>query len=96
MMLCEWLKSKDPNKGNPIHYINKCQLLKRKGLLTDKEIKRLSKIAEECEDLSLKTGALILVDKADEAKNTYAMLDKRVQESFIDYPICRFCPGLAG
>ncbi len=96
MMLCEWLKSKDPNKGNPIHFINKCQLLKRKGLLTDKEIKRLSKIAEECEDLSLKTGALILVDKADEAKNTYAMLDKRVQESFIDYPICRFCPGLAG
>ena len=97
MTLCEWLKSKDPNKGNAIHFINKCQLIKRKGQLADKEIRRLSGIADdENMDLSVKTGALILLDKSEEAKKTYSMLDKRVQESFDDYPICRFCPDLAG
>ena len=96
MGLCEWIKGKDQNKSNPVHFINKCQLLKRKEMLTDKEINRLNRIAVESEDLSLKIGALILADKVDEAKKIYAMLDKRVQEIFVDYPICRFCPDIVG
>ena len=95
MELCGWLNGKDPNKSNPVHFINKCQLLKRKDLLTDKENKRLKRIADESEDLSVKTGALILLDKTEEAMQVYSLLDKSVRESFADYPICRFCPDIA-
>ena len=63
--------------------------------MTDKENKKLKRIADESEDLSVKTGALILLDKTEEAMQVYSQLDKTVRESFADYPICKFCPDIA-
>lgn len=85
--LCDWLELIDKD-GNIIHYINKCQLLKRRGLLSDNELNKLRNI-ENVDDPLMKTGIFLLLGKKEEARNIYTTLGGYQKNIFDSYPISK-------
>ncbi len=69
------------------YYINYCQILKRKGMLTENEMQELIKIKEKTEKLEIKLGCNILLENKIETKILLESFDEENLKIFKEYPI---------
>lgn len=70
-----------------IHYINYCQILKRKKILTDKEFGQLLLIRDTASSDEIKLCCNILMDNKKEANYIFKKLNPETVEVFKTYPI---------
>lgn len=79
------LKNDIENKN--IYYINYCQILKRKNMLTDKENEELIKIRDQSNEDEIKLCCNALIDNKTEKDIILKRLDKSTREILNSYPI---------
>ena len=83
------LMQKD-TESSDIYYINYCQILKRKQLLSDKEIQKLIDIKNKSTETEIKLCCNILIDNVNEVNSLLKIIDSKSLEEFKKYPISKF------
>ena len=83
--ISNWLFRRNQNSIS--YELNRYQLKKRLNTLDKKEIKRISKIANEFSEHDIRFGCFVLLGKYNEAKSEFTKLDSNVRKEYEKYPI---------
>lgn len=81
---------KNKSKDYDIHYINYCQILKRKEMLTDESKEKLITIRDNSNQPEIKLSCCLLLDSFLEANLILKNMSEDNIKIFKDYPISRF------
>lgn len=73
-----------------IVFINKCQIYKRKGILSKEHIEKITKIKKDEEDISIQYACNLLLDSTLEANVLYEKLNQQDREIIDSFPISIF------
>ena len=89
--VCDYITENSKTSDKTINELNKLQIKKRKGSLTDKELRELRLIIDRNQgNHSVLTGAYILLDDYLSAEKHYSFMEKKEREEFDNFPINYF------